>query len=139
MSKEAEFLQNSMNYELQRPDVTEFSKAFDEVTGKPGNFFNEVKKVGELHWMRSGGKALIPANQAIKEVMDAYANVAKVRAAPAANTAAPAPQTTATTAAKPKPTVIPNVAGKQASPIKAGPKSTDDLRKLAAEFGKTGS
>jgi hypothetical protein len=139
MSREAEYLQTSLKYELARPEVTEFQNAFDSAVGKPGAFLEEVKTRGELAWTRSGGKTILPVNQVIQDVMTSYANFGK-KAAPVQGTANAAPAApVATTAAKKPATTIPNVSGKSASPLNNKPKNLDELRAMAKKAGADGS
>lgn len=120
---------------LDRAEFKAAAEAFDSRPGgKPGDFREAVCERGETTWIRSQGKVDLSPEQAVQEVIRLYgiqpaAPAAAMTAAPAA-----APAVTATPVAAPKTPVIPNVAGGSTSPMKAGPRSISDLKKLAAQM-----
>ncbi|MDE2107306.1 MAG: hypothetical protein KGL39_59460, partial [Patescibacteria group bacterium] len=117
---------------LERADVSAFSKAFEERSGK--NFRDAVIEYGEsVYYTRKdaqGRPVDLSPQQAVKDLMEQYGkfmgqNQAQSAEQPAE--AAVAPQ------AK-KPPVIPNVAAKQGSPTGQVIKSIDELRALSRKM-----
>lgn len=114
---------------LTRPELGEKVAAFDRVMGRAGAFKSEVIRRGQYHAAVNQQDAT--AEQVVAEVLQMYGNLLTAPASqpvitPTGQPAAAAP----TREAKP---VIPNVPGKGTSPVKKGPKSVDDLRKMAAD------
>jgi predicted nucleic acid-binding Zn-ribbon protein len=129
----------SLQVALERPDVSEFAKSFEERAGKPGSFVEEIIAHGERTYYASQGKIDLTPEQAIKEVMDRWAPfVSQQPMQPPIIPANPgpgaAPQAQRAAPAAPKATTIPNVSGRQTTAVsKAKPKSIDDLKKLYRE------
>jgi len=119
-----------LEYTAGRPDLAPVISQFDAQVGKPGAFLEAVINHGELTWHRSGGKVDLPVAQAVKEVMQIYG---------LGQAKAPAPQNAGASAGqipvKPAPKTIPNIGGQSSTPVKSkGPRSIDDLKKLAAQM-----
>lgn len=118
---------------LTRPDVNTFAQSFDTQAGKAGAFFEEVRATGELAWIQSNGKVDLTPDQAVEQVMNKWRKFLPAATASVPGTQ-PAPQAAAPVIVNtPKPAVIPNVQGRSSSPMKAGVRSLDDLRKLSAQ------
>lgn len=126
---------------LQRTDVSNAEKSFDEKVGKKGAFFEQVKLHGETTWYRSNGKIDLTPEQAISQVMEMYG----LNGAQAPNAGQPAPTTPPAAAAapaaparsaQPAVKVIPNVGSRANSPSSGNnrPRSIEDLRKIAKEM-----
>lgn len=116
---------------LARPDVKTFSDEFDAKVGKPGSFYQEVVAAGELAWMQSGGKVDLTPEQAIEQALTKWRTFL-----PPSTQAAPAPvagQPGVVLPSGERASTLPNISGRTSSPVKAGPKSLDDLRKLKAQ------
>ena len=128
---------------LQRSDVSQAEKAFDERVGKKGAFFEQVKLLGETTWYRTGGKVDLTPEQAITQVMEMYglsgaqapAMSQQAQAAPPAAAAAMAAPAQAQPPAQ-QVKVIPNVGSRASSPASGRPKprSIEDLQKLRKEM-----
>lgn len=109
---------------LARADIKSIADSFDTRVGKPGAFREQVRQHGELMWHQ--GTTLTP-DQAAQAVIAQYGLQAT-------------PQTTASTdgstMASGKKVVqrttqtIPNLQGRGASPLKTGPRSIEDLKKI---------
>jgi hypothetical protein len=126
---------------LERPDVSNLVQAFESSPGrKPGDFFEQVRRQGEYVWLTQ--KVDLTPEQAVEQVIDLFRLKQAQQTASAAVSQAQQPTTqsnqpAARTQATPVvpaghrdvPT-IPNVAGKSSSPLKAKPKSLEDLKKL---------
>jgi hypothetical protein len=130
----------SLQVALEKPDVSEFAKSFEERAGKPGAFLEEIIAHGERAFYASNGKVDLTPEQAIKEVMDRWAPfVSPQPKQPSIIPANPgqvgaAPQTPKQAPAAPKATTIPNVSGRQTAAVsRAKPRSLDDLKKLYRE------
>lgn len=124
--------QAQLDFEFAKPDVKTAMTQYDAVVGKPGAFMEEVVNRGRLAWHQR--KEDISPEQAVQEVLSIYGKFLN-RAAPAtqavqAQSAAP---TQGAASSQQKQTVIPNLQGKSSSPVKKGPRSLDELRKLASE------
>ena len=117
------------NQAMSRPEVQAIASKYDSFTGKQNGFAVAVANKGALAYQMSGGKFVMPVEQAISETMAEWGFLMNQQAPVAA-----APQTQ--TQAAPKP-VLPNVGSQGSSPIKQGVKSVADLRKIAAAM--TGS
>lgn len=115
---------------LQQPQVKGFAESFDQRNGA-GAFWNAVAEHGEMAWHTR--KVDLTPSQAVKEVMARYGSFSQPGAAPQGQqqaqgqTTGPQPSVAQANATP----VIPNVAGRQTSPMKQKPKSLDDLRKIA--------
>ena len=118
---------------LGRAEVKSMSDAFDARVGRPGAFRDAVIKHGETTWIRSNGTIDLTPEQAIEDFVKWYGNPA-AQSANAAGAQQAAAQQAAAQTAQPKVNVIPNVAGRTASPLKAKPKSIEDLKRLHKEM-----
>jgi hypothetical protein len=141
-----------MDAALKRPDVAPMVQQFDSSPGrKPGDFFEAVRRHGELHWYQT--KQVLHPAEAVKQVISMYGLTgapASGVTAPAANgqpaAAAPAPQTPPTAPQAPGVAVvpaahrnvgtIPGVQGTSGSPMQSKPKTVEDLKRIRKErFG----
>jgi hypothetical protein len=128
---------------LERPDVSALAKVWDEQAGQPGAFRNEVINQGQIEWARTQ-KDITP-EEAIALTIKRLNIKAPAAGASATETPPAATATTTTTpaaAARQQPApgtkivverkvgTIPNLQGNSASPIKKGPNSVEDLKKL---------
>lgn len=107
---------------LLRPDVASFAQNWDQTT-EPGAFREMV--VQEARRIYYETKQDVSPEQAVQMVMQRFGKFVN-----AGNSAQPQ-QAVLTSQGRQAPPVIPNVAGKAASPIKKVPKSLDDIRKAA--------
>lgn len=128
---------------LARPEVKSFADSFDAKAGKPGSFFEKVVLAGQTAWNQSQGKVDLSPEQAIEQVMKEWGPFLQHQASSATGTpsgAAGAGAGKAAVIAAPaaKPGVIPNVQGKSSSPMKAKPRSLDDLKKLSEQAQRNG-
>lgn len=131
-----------------RQDVQSFIQGFEGQTGrKSGDFWNAFCDEGEYAYLQSKGQRDLTPEEAFEAVKRRYGIPAAAQTvpananppAPATAPAAPAPAAPAPQAhvAKPKPQVIPNVAGRaSASPTPPKVRSIADLKKLAAQFNR---
>lgn len=126
MAEQARQLKTTMlNFTMSQPDIKALAESFESRTGKPGSFEQLVRQHGDYAFRT--GRDLTP-DQAVKEVIEQYGIKALH--------AVPSPQATVTQPGEEKPKVIPNMRGRSsASPVKPGPRSIEDLKKLAQNFG----
>lgn len=126
---------------LQRPEISSLAQAWDQQTGRPGSFREEVVRTGQLAYHQED--ADLTPEQAIQRVIQRY-NLTTKPVIPGAVT-----QQQPAAAATPAPTpsgapakvvvqrttqTLPNVASKGAqSPLKDKPRSVEDLKKLYKE------
>lgn len=128
--------QTLLESSLARPDVKTFAETFDARAGRPGAFFEEIKATGQSAWNQSNGKVDLTPDQAIEQVMVKYGPFLQspvAQSAPVTPTAAQAASQGGASVIQAKPAVIPNVQGRTTSPMKSGPRSLDDLRKLGKQ------
>lgn len=122
---------------INSADLKPLVEQFDERVGKAGAFREAVFREGLLEWHSSGQKVDLPPEEAVKRVLKNYGiapseggtqtpnPAAQTQGKPPASTQAPVTRTTRT---------IPNVQGKAGSPLKTGPDSLDDLKKLRDSY-----
>jgi len=110
---------------LSRPDVSQFSQAWD-ANGGQGSFRNfvveEAKKVFYETQMD------LSPEQAVNQVMQRFGKFLNM-----GDSMTQAPQALNSMQVQQQKPVIPNITGKAASPIKKVPKTLDDLKKLAKQ------
>lgn len=111
---------------LSRPEVARFSEAWDR-NAEPGSFKNFV--IEEAKKVYYDTRQDLSPEQAIGMVMQRFGKFLNTGDTVVQSPQA-VPQVNGFQQQKP---VIPNVAGKAASPIKKVPRSIDDLKKLAKE------
>lgn len=120
--------QMQLDYTLERAEYKSIADQWDTRVGTPGAFRNLVIRVGELAWLQSNGKTDLTPEQAVKAIIADYGLQA---AAP--GTATPPVQQAGAQGKRviqrQTPT-IPNLQGRSVSPLKAKPKSIDDLKAL---------
>lgn len=109
---------------LLRPEVASFAQNWDQTT-EPGAFREMVIQEARRLWYET--KQDVAPEQAVQMVMQRFGKFVN-----AGNIAQP-PQAVLSHQTRQAPPVIPNVAGKAASPIKKVAKSLDDIRKAARE------
>lgn len=131
---------------LAKPDVQAFAKSFESQPGrKPGDFWDAMCDEGDYAYLKSKGQQDLMPEEVFEAVKRRYGSLAAVQTVPAnANPPAPAPAPAAPAAAapapqapvaKPKPGVIPNVAGKaSSSPTPQRVRSIADIKKLSKSF-----
>jgi hypothetical protein len=112
---------------LAKPEVSQFSQAWDTHSGQPGSFRQFVIEEAQKAYYTT--QQDLSPEQAIAMVMQRFGKFLNT-----GDTVAPTPQAASIQAAQQAKPVIPHVAGKAASPIKKVPRSLDDLRKLAKEM-----
>lgn len=111
---------------LLRPEVAQFANAWDQNADQSGAFKNFV--IGEAQKMWHDTKQDLPPEKVVEVVMQKFGkflNVGNGVAQPGA------PVQPAAAGQRAAPPVIPNVAGKAASPVKKVPRTLDDLKALA--------
>lgn len=111
---------------LASPVVSSVATSFDAKMGS-GAFKMEVIKHG-LAVSQTTGET-ISVQQAVQETVEKWKSF--FGEMPQASASQGGSMETASQAQAPKPT-LPNVSGRSASPLKAGPRSIDDLKKIAA-------
>ena len=114
-----------LDYALNRPEVAKFGEAWDR-NGEPGSFKNFVIEEAKKVYYETG-RDLSP-EQAVGMVMQRFGKFLNVD-----ETAMQSPQAMTQSMPQNQKPVIPNIAGKAASPIKKVPRSIEDLKKLARE------
>lgn len=109
---------------MSKPEVQQFASRYDSVKGQPGAFEQAVIKYGAFVNRMNGTD--LSAEEAIQGVMSEYGSFLsqQPQAAMMQQPASPQGQST-------PPPVIPHVAGKGVSPVKAKPRTLDDLRELS--------
>lgn len=141
-----------MDAALKQPSITPLIQQFESAPGrKAGDFFEAVRRHGELHWYQT--KQILPPAKAVADVLSMYGLTgapASGVTAPAATgqpaAAAPAPQTAPVAPQAPGVAVvpaahrnvstIPGVQGTSGSPAQSRPKTVEDLKKIRKErFG----
>lgn len=108
---------------LQRSEVSQIGRAYDERVGRPGAFRNKVIETGAFRSQQLGQE--ISVDDAVGEMVREYGAFI--------TTNAPAGQIPTQVMGSNRPPVIPVVGGGNTSPIERAPKSLDDLRKLAQQ------
>ena len=102
---------------LNKPEVKQVADAFDARMGKPGSFYDEVRQVGITEHKLTGRN--ISPEEAVGKLLRLVGTTIPQSAAPSgASTQSSAPP------------VIPNVQGKNSSPVKRVFTSTDEMRKF---------
>jgi len=107
---------------LSKPEIKSYMQEFDKRAGREGSFVRELLDRGDRAWNR---KEYLTPDQIVGQIMGLY-NFG------AAQVTQQASQPMSTQ--KNEPPVIPNVQGKGSSPLKKGPRSIADLKKLAKEY-----
>ena len=116
---------------LGRADVKSMQEAFDSRVGRPGAFRDAVIEHGKSVWALSNQTIDLTPEQAVADFVKKYGNPSSFAPQnPAAEAATPGAVTPPSANATPPVKVIPNVAGRSASPIKQKPRSIEDLKKL---------
>lgn len=113
---------------LNRPDVYNIASTYDQKVGKPGAFMNECIERGATAFYTTGRD--LPAEEVVSQVLSKFgvfidSNTQQVMNGQGAQ------GTQAPMHAQQPPPVIPHISGKATSPVKAKPKSIDELRKIA--------
>ena len=105
---------------LARNDVNQTVQKYDSINGH-GAFRNFVAEYGVMHHTRFGEdpSAQDAVSAVMKRLGDAY--ISQQASAPSQGSEKPLP-------------IIPNVSGKNLSPIRKTPKSVEDLRKMSASM-----
>lgn len=121
-------MQTALNYEFGKPDVDQFREQFDSKVGKPGAFFDAVRQKGQSAFTLSGGSKNMTPAEAVAEVMKDYSGFFQASSGTQANPNAPK-VVQANPGSK---STIPNVQGKQSSPVgNPKPKNLKELRAIA--------
>ena len=127
--------QIQLDFTLARPEIAALVAEFDSRMNKPGAFRTAVEQAGQLAWHQSKGRIDLTAEQAISVVIKNY-NLTTSPMVPPAKTAVPN-QPGAGGANRPvvKRTAgtIPNVQGRNASPLQTKPMNMDQLLKYRKE------
>lgn len=116
---------------LSRPEVTSIASQFDAKMGS-GAFKREVINRGILAFQTQGIE--IPVLQAVSEAVAQWSPLfAQAQQTPAGEQSpeSPAPQAFG----QPKP-VMPNLGGRSTSPLKSGPRSIADLKKISQQINR---
>lgn len=121
--------------ELTKPDITNFSKAYDQRVGKEGAFIEAVIEVGKAAYFGSQGKVDLTAAEAVQRVVALAGGFPSQQTGAAPVLPAQGVQTEAhgSGAGSPgKKNTLPNLAGKSATSVsKPRFKSLDEIRKHA--------
>lgn len=117
---------------MSRQDIAQVAQSFDDRVGSPGAFRNEVIKRGQLYAAQGQD---ISVEQAVGEVLSIIGAQPNVQTNQTAVGQTPPPAAVPPQQSKP---VIPHIAGKGTSPTKRIPKSTADLRAMAATMSAEG-
>ena len=118
-----EATQTALMAELERPDIKSLSQAYDSRPGgKPGDFLSRVVERGEYAWYSK--KVALAPRDAVQEAAELYAYAFKPQAGANQNGAV----TPNGAQNQKKVPVIPNINGRPHSPMKAKPKTLDDIR-----------
>lgn len=121
---------------LGKADVKSMNDAFDARVGRPGAFKDAIIEHGKAVWALSNYTVDLTPEQAVEDFVKKYGSPSSFAGTtPAAGVASPtaeAPVAAATPSANTQPPVkvIPNVAGRSASPVKQKPKNMEDLKRL---------
>lgn len=130
--------QQELEVTLARPEIHAAAQAFDARFGKPGAFRAEViRRAQMMHAMTGQDPSSEEAAMEMLRMIGWQGGGTSMTQPPAQNGAGNAGVVAGGTAGASggggnKPT-LPNIRSKGGSPVKAAPKSTDDLRKLARE------
>lgn len=120
-----------VNTVMAKPEIAALVTEYDTRRGKPGAFYQQVVREGELEHARTGKD--IPAGEAVNRALETLAlqlQAPSQGATPNGQGAAPKTVVVQQT----KPATIPNVGNGTAAATNKRPRSVDDLRKLAKEF-----
>ena len=116
---------------LGKADVKSMNDAFDSRVGRPGAFRDAIIEHGKSVWALSNGKVDLTPEQAVADFVQKYGNPSAFAGQPTGQTAGtPSAQAQVTSPTTPPVKVIPNVAGRSASPVKQKPKNLEDLKRL---------
>lgn len=119
---------------LSSPDIKPLVEEYDTRLGKPGQFQQLVIRHGAAEYEASGGKRMLSAEEAAKEVIQ----ILGLKPATPSKADGGSTQTQKVVTAA-KPAVLPNVGSGSASPTAKAPVSSiADLRKIAKEFRSGG-
>jgi hypothetical protein len=110
---------------LTSPDVSALAQQFDTQVGVQGAFRKEVIKHGYTMYLLNGNVDPHP-NDVVKDLMGTLGKIIQPQQANGGM------QTNNQAGASQKPPIIPNVAGKSASPVKSAPRSIKELREKHA-------
>ena len=119
-----------LDFVLSQPQVAASSQNWDNAMGQ-GAFKGLVVSEAQNHFHRTGED--LPADQAVHMVLQKFGGLLNQSSQQPGGPQAPSAQTNPQT----KP-VIPNVSGKNASPIKKAVKSIDDIKRIAKEMDQFG-
>lgn len=111
-----------VDFVLARPEIHNTVKNYDAKNGQ-GAFKQFVAEYGVMHFNAYGEdpSADTAISAVLKRLGDAYQGQQALTASPTASGEKPLP-------------VIPNVSGKNVSPVRKSPRSIDDIKKIAAGF-----
>lgn len=118
---------NELNAELSKPDIKAIAESFDQRSGQPGSFQEEIRQRGEYIFHTQNGRIARPS-ELVQEIIKRYGLQAPV----ANNPQVPSNNTVQAQLATEKPT-IPVVQGGGASPSHKAIKSIDDLAAIRKE------
>jgi hypothetical protein len=116
-----------LDHALSDPNVVNVAQTFDTRAGREGAFKEQVIMMGN-HYDATYGQDL-SVQEAVKKTVEQYSGILGTNQAtePVANVTTPTQTPNQVAQAKP---VIPNVRGRNTSPVRSSPTSIDDLRNL---------
>lgn len=117
--------QKDIESTLQNPEIMSYAEEFDKRAGKPNAFLQELVRRGGEAW--DSGKDLT-AQEVAKDIMNFW-RITPTATEQTGQTARP----TGVVPQKKQPQVLPNMGGRSSAPVKTGPRSVDDLRKMIRE------
>jgi hypothetical protein len=118
---------------LGRPEVSQAASAWDSRMGQLGAFRDLVVEEAQKAWYVE--KTDLSAEQAAQRVLTKYGKLIESGGIPPQAGAPQAPQVQSPGMQSQGKPVIPAVQGRGTSPIKKSPKSIEDLKQMAREFG----
>lgn len=120
--------QLQLDFTLAKPEIKALADSFDAQVGKPGAFREQVINLGNLTWLQK--KTDLSPEQAAQQVIASLGLKAQAPTAPAAaEQGAQVPPAKKVIVRDAQ--VIPNIQGRSSSPLKAKPRSIEDLKELS--------
>lgn len=116
---------------LSKPEVTAVASEYDSRRGRPGAFFEQVKREGQLEHAISGKD--LTAEEAVQRALETLALQVQAPSQGAKPNGSEAAPKTVVVTQKTVPT-IPTVGNGTAAATSKRPKSVDDLRRMAKEM-----
>lgn len=128
--REVALLQGEISQVLQKPDVVEATKAFNQRAGQPNAFFEELQRRGDYYFQRDG--VIKNPQEIVDEIVKLY-GLASPQAAGSQGQAATEQSPGVVIPGKQKPT-LPNISGTGGSPAKKVVTGMADIAKRLKEL-----